>query len=342
MMSALSIRRLVGNVLIATVVCSGAAVAQTPEQFYKGKTITIYIGYGAGGGYDFYGRLFARYIRRHIPGQPNVVPANMPGAGSLVAANYLYNIAPNDGTALGVVSQGLALEDAFASPNVKYRAAQFQWIGRMSASVEMTMAWHTAKVKTIQDAYTTEIVIGGDGPGSTAEFMPKMLNKVIGTKFKVISGYSGANEIILAMERGELEAATVGWSTITRTKRAWIKNKQINPLVQLAPYRAKDVPDVPNMVELGKTDEQKSILSVYASGAEIGRAIFGSPKMPADRVQALRDAFIAMTKDPEFLAEVQKTETEFDPLPGGELQKVVESAVNISPDIRDAARRARE
>jgi tripartite-type tricarboxylate transporter receptor subunit TctC len=342
-MSVSSIRHLVGSAAVATFVCgAGVAVADTPEEFYKGKTITIYIGYGAGGGYDFYGRLFARYVRRHIPGQPNVVVANMPGAGSLLAANYVYNIAPNDGTALGVVSQGMALEDAFASPNVKYRAAQFQWIGRMSASVEMTMAWHTAPVKTIQDVYQTELLIGGDGAGSAAEFTPKMLNKVVGTKFKVISGYSGANEIILAMERGELQAATVGWSTITRTKRHWIEKKMINTLVQLAPYRSKDVPDTPHMVELGKTDEQKKILAVYASGAEIGRAVFGSPKMPADRVKALRDAFVAMTKDPEFLAEIKRTETEFDPMPGDELQNVVQNAVNLSPDVRDAARRARE
>lgn len=343
-MSVSFVKYLAGNAAIGLVcLCNAAtAIAETPEQFYRGKTITVYIGYGAGGGYDYYGRLFARYIRRHIPGQPNVVTSNMPGAGSIIAANYVYNVAPNDGTALGVISQGTPLEEAFGNNRVRYRSGEFNWIGRMSSSVDMTLAWRTAKAKAIEDVFNTEMIIAGTGPGSTAEFMPKVLNRMVGTRFKVISGYSGATDALLAMERGEVEAATVGWNTIATTKRDWLKNKTINLIVQMAPYRNKDVPDVPHMVELAKTDEQRKVLSIYASGAEIGRSILGSPKMPADRVQALREAFMAMTKDPEFLAEVKKTGTEFDPMPGDELQKIVQNAANISPGIRDTARRARE
>lgn len=344
-MSHSGVKCLGGAVAVVAFCCSfmvvQTAAAQSVESFYKGKTINVYIGYGAGGGFDFYGRLFARYVGRHIPGQPSIVPQNMPGAGSLRAANFVYNAAAKDGTSLGVVTPALALEDAFQSNGVQYKAAEFAWIGRLAPSMDIVMSWHTSKAKTIDDVFKLEVPIAGSGAGSTAEMMPRVLNSVVGTKFKVITGYDGSNQAMLAMERGEVDASTVGWNTVATAKRDWVTNKSVNLLVQLAPYRHKDVPDVPNMVELGKTEEQRQILSVYASGAEIGRSVFGSPGIPAERVKALRDAFDAMIKDPAFLAEVEKTKTELDPLPGAELQKVVEAATQIPADIREKARKAR-
>jgi tripartite-type tricarboxylate transporter receptor subunit TctC len=171
--------------------------------------------------------------------------------------------------------------------------------------------------------------------------MPKVLNHVLGTKFKVITGYPGSNEGMLAMEKGEVDGATTSWNTLKTSKQEWLKNKTITILVQYTPYRHKELPDVPNMVELGKTDEQKQILALYASGAVIGRSIFTSPGVPADRVKALRDAFAAMTKDPVFLAEVEKTKAEFDPMSGEELQKTIEDASHVTPAVREKARAAR-
>ena len=335
-------KRLFGGAALAALLCvAGTANAQTPEQFYKGKTINLYIGYGPGGGYDFFGRLVGRHLGRHIPGQPNVVPQNMPGAGSLRAANFVYNIAPKDGTALGIVTQTVALEDAFGTPGVQYKAAGFNWIGRATSNVDILLTWKDSKAKTIQDAMQIEVPVAGTGPASPAEFMPKVLNHVLGAKFKVITGYPGSNEGMLAMEKGEVDGATTSWNTLKTSKQDWLKNKTINLLVQFTPYRHKEIPDVPNMVELGKTDEQKQILALYASGAVIGRSIFTSPGVPADRVKALRDAFTAMTKDPVFLAEVEQTKAEFDPMSGEELQKAIEDASKVSPEVREKARAAR-
>ena len=321
---------------------TGIAQAQAPDQFYKGNKLSVVIGYSAGGGYDYYARVFARYAGKHIPGNPSIVAQNMPGAGSLIAANYVFNVAPRDGTVLGVASQGLSLEDAFQNPAVQFKSNQFNWIGRMAPSVDMLFAWHTSPIDNISDVFMREVMIAGTGAGSTAEFMPKVLNGVLGTKFKVVSGYSGANQAMLALERGEVEAASVGWNTVITTKRDWLTSKSIKLIVQLSPYRSADVPDVPHMVELGKTEEQREILAVYASGAEIGRAIFTTPNTPADRVDALRTAFNAMSKDPELLSEMQKTGSEFDPLPGDELQKIVAKSAAIRPSLLEVARKARE
>jgi tripartite-type tricarboxylate transporter receptor subunit TctC len=316
---------------------AGAAEAQTPEQFYRGKTVTIVVGFGPGGGYDYYARLFARYAAKYIPGQPSIVPQNMPGAGSLVATNYVYNIAPKDGTALGIVAQGLAVDEALNSPGVKYKSANFSWVGRMSSSVDMMIGWNTAKAKSIDDAFKQDVLIAGTGPGSDTEVVPRVLNNVLGTKFEVISGYPGANEAMLALQRHEVDAATVGWNTIATTKRAWLEDKTINLLLQLSPYRGKATPNTPNMVEIGKTEEQKEILSIYASGATIGRSIFGAPGIPEDRLAALRDAFTQMSKDPEFLKEIETSGTEFDPMGGAELQRVVAEASSLPEDIRAKA-----
>jgi tripartite-type tricarboxylate transporter receptor subunit TctC len=332
-------RAALAAVLISAATAS--ANAQSVEQFYKGKTVNIYIGYGPGGGYDFFGRLVARHIGRHIPGTPNVIPQNMPGAGSLRAANYVYNVAPKDGTALGIVTQTVSLEEALGTAGVQYKADGFNWIGRATSNVDMLLTWHTSKVKSIEDAKKIETPVAGTGAGSPAEFMPKVLNNVIGTKFKVITGYDGSTAGMLAMERGEVDGATTSWNTIKTSKQDWLKSSAINLIVQFTPDRHKELQNLTDMVELGTTDEQKQILSLYASGAVVGRSIFASPGIPTERVKALRDAFTAMTKDPVFLAEVEQTKAEFDPMSGEELQKVIEEAAKIPPAVREKAKAAR-
>lgn len=317
------------------------AEAQSPEQFYKGKNINLYIGYGTGGGYDFYGRLVARHMGRHIPGNPNIIPQNMPGAGSLKAANYLYAVAPKDGSTLGIITQSVALEEALGTKGVQYKSAEFNWIGRVTSNVEVTLMWHTSKVKTIEDAMKIEVPVAGTGPGSPAEVFPKVLNAVVGTKFKVITGYPGSNEGMNAMERGETDGALTSWNTTKTSKRQWLEEKKINLIVQYVSSPHPEIPHVPTAVSLAKTPEDKQVLELFVSGAAVGRSIVSTPKVPADRLKVLRAAFDAMLKDPVFLDEVQKTKAEFDPLSGEKLQEIVEAAANIPPDVLKRARAAR-
>jgi len=318
-----------------------SARADAVADFYKGKTINIYIGYSAGGGYDFYGRLVARHLGRHVPGQPSVVPQNMPGAGSIRAANYVYSVAAKDGTALGIVTQTIALEEALGTPGVQYKSAEFNWIGRTTSNVDVNLMWHTSKVKTFADAYKYEVPVAGTGPGSASEVMPQLLDGLLGTKFKIIGGYPGATEGMVAMERGEVEGSHTSWNTVKLSKQDWLKEKKINIILQYALERHSDLPDVPTMVEVGRTPEEKQVLTLYASGAVVGRAFFTPPGVAKERVKALRDAFDAMLKDRKFLDEIAKTKAEFDPMSGAEMQAVVEQAAAIPAAVRARARAAR-
>jgi tripartite-type tricarboxylate transporter receptor subunit TctC len=307
--------------------------AQSAEQAFRGKTVNVYIGFSPGGGYDFYGRLVARHIGKHIPGKPNVVAQNMPGAGSFKAANYLYAVAPKDGTALGIVTQTIALEEALGTKGVLYKAANFNWIGRATAIVEVTLTWETSKAKTIEDAKHNVIPVAGTGSGSPSEGYPKLLNGVAGTQFKVITGYTGSTAGMLAMERGEVDGALTSWNTLRLTKQDWLKNKKINLLVQYTLEREPDLANVPAIVELGKSPLDKKVLAFYASGAAVGRSFAAPPGVPADRVKVLRTAFDEMLKDPEFLAEIEKTKAEFRPLSGEKLQTLIADTANVPKDV---------
>ncbi|MFN4282832.1 MAG: Bug family tripartite tricarboxylate transporter substrate binding protein [Alphaproteobacteria bacterium] len=323
----------------AALLAAAPALAQSAD--LKGKTITVYIGYGPGGGYDLYGRLYARHAGKHIPGNPTVIASNMPGAGSLKAANYLYGVAPKDGTALGIITQTVALEEALGTPGVTYKAPEFNFIGRLTSNVEMSFTWHTSKVKTIQDAYKIEVPVAGTGPGSAAEVYPKVLNGVLGTKFKVITGYPGSTEGMLAMERGETDGALTSWNTLKTIKKEWLDQKKLNLLVQYALQKHPDLPNVPTASELAKTEEERQVLNLYVSGADVGRSIVAPPKLQPAQVKMLRDAFDAMVADATFLAEIEKSKSEFDPLPGEKLQKIIVDSVAIPPAVLERAKEAR-
>jgi tripartite-type tricarboxylate transporter receptor subunit TctC len=317
---------------LAVAALSSPSVAQ-PDFSYAGKTINLYIGFAPGGSYDFYGRLVARYMGKHLPGNPTIIAQNMPGAGSLLAANYLYKVAPKDGTALGVLTQSIAVEEALKTPGVQYRSAEFNWIGRMTAILEVTLTAPKSKVRTIEDARRVETPVAGTGPGSPSEGYPKLLNALAGTKFKIISGYPGSTQGMMAAEAGEVDGALTSWNTLKRMKAAWLANREIGLLVQYALARHPDMPDVPTVVELGKTDEAKQILTFYASGAEVGRSLAAPPGVPPERVRLLRAAFDAMLKDPEFLGEVEKTKLEFQPASGEELERLIHNTANAPPQL---------
>jgi tripartite-type tricarboxylate transporter receptor subunit TctC len=308
-------------------------VAQAPDAFFKGKVINLYIGFAPGGSYDYFGRVSARYLAKYIPGNPTIVAQTMPGAGSLQAANFLYAQAPKDGTALGIVTQTVALEEALKNPAVRYRASDFTWVGRLTSIVEVYYTWRTSKAKTIGEAALHEAPMASTGSGSPSEGYPKLLNAFAGTKFKIISGYTSSAQGLLATERGEVDGGLTSWNTLERTKHGWIKNHDVNVLVQFTTERYAQLRDVPTFVEVARTPEGRQALTFYVSGAELGRSLLASPGIPADRVKILRAAFDAMIKDPEFIAEIEKSGQEFQPGTGGRIEKLIQRVSSTSRDI---------
>jgi tripartite-type tricarboxylate transporter receptor subunit TctC len=319
-------------------VAAGPAVAQ--DQFFARKTVTISIGYTAGGSYDLYGRMVARHLGKHLPGAPIVVAQNMPGAGSLKAANYIYEVAPKDGTALGVVVETAALEQALANPAALYDAAKFNWIGRVATSNNIFMQWHTSKVQSIEDSRRLESSLAGTGPGSIAETVPRLVNALAGTRFKLVRGYAASTEAMLAMERGEVEGASSSWAAVSLAKKDWLREKKIRIILQTAPERIAELPDAPALPELATTAEDKQVYELYASGSAIGRAVIAPPGLPPDRVKVLRAAFEAMLRDGEFIAELQKANVEFDPLPGERVQALIVRTLNVPAAVRERAKLA--
>jgi tripartite-type tricarboxylate transporter receptor subunit TctC len=316
------------------------AHAEPVAQFFARKTVTITIGYTAGGSYDLYGRLLARHLGNHLPGEPTVIAQNMPGAGSLKAANYLYEIAPKDGTALGVVVESAALEQALANPAVQYDAAKFTYIGRIATSNNIFMQWHTAKVQSLEQAKHIESSLAGTGPGSIAETVPRLLNALIGTKFRLISGYPASREAMLAMERGEVEGASSSWAAVKVGKKDWLRENKIAIILQTTPQRSAELPQTPSLGEIGDTAEDRQVFALYAGGSAIGRSVLAPPGIPAERVKLLRDAFEAMIKDPDFLSDLQKLDVELDPLRGEQVAKLVAQTLDVPLAVRERAKLA--
>ncbi len=307
--------------------------ASAQEPAFKGRTISLYIGFGGGGSYDFYGHLVARHLGKHLPGAPSVVAQSMPGAGSFKLANFLTSLAPKDGTALGIVSQAIALEELLGSQGVQYHAAEFNWIGRATSVIEIMMTKAASHAKTIEDARQAEVVIGGTGPGSPSEGYPKLLNAVAGTRFKIIPGYPASAEVLLAMQRGEVDAAFTSLGSLNVSHRDWLETKAINMLVQGTVARSAELPDVPAVGELGATPLDRALLQLYASSADIGRSIIAPPGMAPERVAMLREAFDATMKDPEFRAEVLRAQAEFHPLGGAGLQELVATSFRTPASV---------
>jgi tripartite-type tricarboxylate transporter receptor subunit TctC len=317
----------------AIVLLPQACAAQDAGQFFKGKTIQLSIGFGPGGTYDYYGRLVARFIGRHIPGEPTVIAQSMPGSGGLRVANFLFSAAPKDGTQLAVIPQTAAIEDALRSPGVQYKAAEFNWIGRMTAILEVHFTWKTSKGRTIEEARQHEIPLAGTGAGSPSEGYPKLLNAFAGTRFKIISGYPSSTEGMIAMERGEVDGALTSWNTIKRTRAHWLKNNDINVLVQYATERHPELRDIPTILETARTPEGRAAMAFYIGGAELGRSLAAPPGLPVERVKVLRAAFDAMLKDRDFLAEIEKSGQEFYPASGEQVQKLIVATANAPRSV---------
>jgi tripartite-type tricarboxylate transporter receptor subunit TctC len=318
---------------VALVAASPPASAQSVEQFYRGKTIDLIVGFAAGGGNDFYVRAVGRYIGKYIPGNPTVVTRNMPGAGTFLATNFVYNTAKRDGTVIALGASTLSLDEKFGSDGVRFKTAELNWIGRMAARVDVTMMWKTAPVKTIQDAMKIPSVLAGTTVGSPVVMYPNLLNNVIGTKFKIVRGYLGSREGMLAMEKGEAEGHSTGFEALIAAHPDWIKNKDVNIIVQYALHRDPDLPDVPAAVELGRTADETQILKTVMNTTEIGLALFSTPDVPPDRLSALRRGFDATMADADFLAELKTAGVGIAPLTGERLQNLVTEVADLSPEL---------
>ena len=325
----------IARVGIAFLGLVGAAQAQSSvADFYRGKTIDLYIGYSVGGGYDVYARLLSRHLGKHIPGNPTVVARNMEGAGSLRLANWLYNVAPKDGTAIGAVSRGAAFDPLFASPGAQFDAAKFNWIGSANDEVSICTTWHTSTTKTVQDMLKNPVAMGGSGGAADTDQFVHVLNGVFGGKMKLIAGYPGGNEVNMAMERGEVEGRCGwSWSSVLSTHPAWYREKKINVLVQLSLSKHPDLPTVPLVLDLARNDTERQILSLTFARNVMGRPFVAPPSVPADRVEALRKAFMEAFNDPALRAEAEKAQLEINPVPGGQIQKIVLDAYATPPDI---------
>ena len=308
---------------------------QPTAPFYKGKMIEIIVGFPPGAYNDVYSRLLASHMGRHIPGGPTFVIRNMPGAGSFLAVNHIYKNSPKDGTTIGLGSPTIALDEVLETEGVRFKAKDLGWIGRTNSNINILATWKRSAVKTIEQAKLSEVTLSGTGVGSTTSIYPIVLNNVVGTKFKMVMGYKGSNEGMLAMERGETEGHSTSWTTFYGMHPKWFSDGSVSVLVQFALSRNSQLKDVPAAPELAGTPEQKAILEAVLSATEIGYAFFTTPDTPQGRLETLRDAFNKTVRDPDFLVEAAKMTAEIQALSGEKLEQLVRNLAALSPTIRD-------
>ena len=310
------------------------AQAQEHQDYYAGKTLRFIVGVAAGGGFDAYGRLLASHLPRFIPGKPTVVVQNMPGAGSVLMANYLYSpTAPRDGTVIGLGGGNLLTAGLFGAFGARFDSRQFFWIGSMNAEAGVSIAWHTSPVTTASDLFERELVVGAAGLNAASALYPSMLNRVLGTKYKVVPGYSGSAETMLAMERGEVQGVGyANYSWISSGKPEWLREKKISLILQYALTRHPELPNLPTVLDLAKTKAQRDILSLILVQISVGRPVFGPPNMDAEPSAILRKAFATLLQDPEFLADAKKRNLEItDPLNGERISSLIANLYDTDP-----------
>ncbi len=317
---------------VALVAATEAAANESVAEFYKDKRIEFIIGSAAGGAYDQWARLIARHMDRHIPGNPSLLPKNMPGAGQIIATNHLFNRAPRDGTAIGMFSRNIPMQALLKHPSIKFNTSEFNWIGSPELTNRVCVARKGAKVQKGEDVFMHELLVGGAGIGTAVSNTPVVLNGVLGTKFKVVEGYKSASEVTLAIQRGEVEGICQTMSGLESTNPGWLKSGEFVPLFSL---EQKPVPGlgVPSVFSFTKTEEQRQMIAFFSGSTELGRPIAAPPEVPAERVTALRRAFDATMKDAQFIAEAQRQGLEVTPLTGEELAALVEGLNRIRPEI---------
>ncbi|HEU5272893.1 MAG TPA: tripartite tricarboxylate transporter substrate-binding protein [Xanthobacteraceae bacterium] len=320
--------------MLAFAVSGTAAQADPVADFYRGRNVSMVIGYSVGGGYDTYARVLARHLGKHIPGNPNLIPQNMEGAGSLRAANYLFNAAPKDGSVIGMFSRGMAMEPLIGTSHTQFESRKFSWLGSGTNEVSTCVTWHESPVKTWADALKTPFTVGGEGSGSDPDIFATVVHNVFGVKLRLVSGYPGSAEVALAIERREVDGRC-GWSysSLMQQRPEWVPKKLVNILVQLALAKSPELPDVPLITDFATNDRERQILRLVFSRQAMARPFTAPPGIPADRKQALRAAFDATMTDPEFLAEAKQRRLEVNPVSGAEIDKLIEELYATPKDI---------
>ena len=318
-----TIKILAFGVVTATLL-PASAQAQSVAEFYKGKTVSLYIGFSAGGTYDLYGRVVARHIGKHIPGNPTVVPRNMEGAGSIRLTNFMYNQAPKDGTALATMGRGGAFGPLFGMKGAQFDAEKFLWLGSANDEVSLCASWHQSGITSFEDVRQKDLIIAATGPTDESQTVPKVFNAVLGSRFKIIGGYPGSNEMTISIERGETQGrCAFSWASMKSVHRQWLDEKKINILIQLSYQKHPELQHVPLAGDLAKTQEEKQMINLFAARQVMGRPFFSTPDLPPDRAAALRKAFMDTLKDPEYEAEADKLKLENTPVSGERVQKIV-------------------
>jgi tripartite-type tricarboxylate transporter receptor subunit TctC len=320
------LRKLVVAAVIATVAGHSAAA----EDFYRGKTVRLIVPSAPGGGYDAYGRTLAQYMQKHIPGEPTIVVQNMPGGGGLTGANWLFNVAPKDGTAFGLIQRGVPFYPFFGDKNATFKPLEVNWLGSMTAEVGAVWVFHTSKAKTIDDAFTMQIVLGGSGPNDS-ETYPHLMNNTIGTKFRIVSGYKANTETLLAIERGEVEGLSGSWSSLKANRPDWVKDNKVRALVQVAAKREPDLPDVPLILDFVKKDEDRAMWQVALAMAQAGRPVAAPPGVPAELVQVLRKAFWETMQDPAFVADMETARRDVSAETGETVERLLQEVSKTPP-----------
>jgi tripartite-type tricarboxylate transporter receptor subunit TctC len=328
----------VGLLLLAA---TGLAGAEGPSDFYKNRNVDVYIGYSPGGAYDFYARVISRHMGAHMPGSPTLVPRNMEGAGSLRLANWLYRVAPQDGSTFGTIGRGIAFDPLLIGKGDQFDAQQFNWLGSANNEVSVCVAMKDSGITKFGDLFTKELAVGGTGTSADTDQFPRVLNNVLGTHFKIIEGYPGGNDVVLAMERGEV-AGRCGWSwsSVKATHQSWIDDKRMVVLVQLSLSKHPELPDVPLVMDFAKTDEQRAILKMVFARQVMGRPFLAPPNLPAGRAALLRKAFMDTMTDKDFLAEADKAQLEINPVSGEEVEKLVKEIYATPADVVAKAKAA--
>lgn len=335
-------RRAALAVIFAAVVCSAASAEEKAvAEFYAKRQFTIAVGFSAGGNYDVYARLVSRHIGKHIPGNPVVIVQNMPGAGSRLLANTLANVGPHDGTRMGLPNQGIAMDQALGTEGVKFDARKFNWIGSPIEDNNVFWGWHTNRVKSIEDAQREQFVVGATGPGSPTTYYPRIMNDLLGTKFRVVSGYPGSNELDFAIEKEEVGGRVVSWTGLKVTGD-WVATGKANVMLQFGLRKSAELPNVRMLQDLATNAKHREVFEYLCLVPAMGRPFFLPAGVPMERVAAIRAAFAATMKDPAFIAEARKARLDVTPLTGEEIAEVVAKSFGAPDDVRAVGKKVME
>ncbi|MGE5538505.1 MAG: Bug family tripartite tricarboxylate transporter substrate binding protein [Gemmatimonas sp.] len=334
-----SLTRVVVASVAGLTVLAGSASAQSLDAFYRTHSLNIIVGTEPGGGYGVYSRLLARFLPPRLPGEPEAVVQYMPGASGRRAAEYLYTVAPRDGSVIGTIEQNIPTTQVIAQENVRFDVRDFNYLGNLAPTVSTVVVWHTTGVRSIEDAKTRELVIGATGVTGTTKVFAKLVNDIVGTKFRVVPGYKSGTDLDLAMQRGEIDGrASYAWASLKSGHPDWLRDGKVNILLQIGLRKSPDLSEVPLLLDYASSNADRDIVRLFSASLDLGRVFLAPPQVPGDRLAALRKAFDGAVADPEFRAEAAKLGVDVTPINGHEVQRIIAALTSTSPEVVARAR----